>query len=332
MAHHRILPWRKVSRRVVSAGLQWQGTGRRLYLVAAEGNYDGLGKWLHGLGNAGISQEAGASETKIGHENPHQCVQKGIPFWTHEKGLKKRSKRSEIAFMDMSVNGKALLDTLSKKSQMERGRQKMENTARTYAYARVSSRDQNLSRQIEAFKALGIDERAIICDRASGKDMKRDGYMMLRDHLLRPGDTLVIKELDRLGRNKTEIHHELSYYKETGIRVKIMDIPTTMTEFPKGQEALQEVITNMIIEIFAYLAERERENIRHRQREGIDTARKAGVHLGRHSIKRPENWDQVYSRWKRHEITATEAMKQMSLKKGTFYKMVKGAENEEREG
>lgn len=208
----------------------------------------------------------------------------------------------------------------------------MENTSRTYAYARVSSRDQNLGRQIEAFKALGIDERAIIADRASGKDMKRDGYMMLRDHLLRPGDTLVIKELDRLGRNKAEIKRELQYFKENGVRVKIMDIPTTMTDFPPGQEALQEVITNLIVEIFSYLAEKERESIRQRQREGIDAARKAGVHLGRHSIKRPENWALVYSCWKRHEITAIEAMKQMSLKKGTFYKLVKETENEEREG
>ena len=109
----------------------------------------------------------------------------------------------------------------------------MEDTARTYYYARVSSTDQNLARQIDAFKALGATDRDIIKDKASGKDTDRDGYQALKGQLLRRGDTLVVTSLDRLSRTKWDIKEELRYFQMNGIRVKVLDLPTTLIEWPK---------------------------------------------------------------------------------------------------
>ena len=105
--------------------------------------------------------------------------------------------------------------------------------ARTYYYARVSTREQNLDRQIEAFKKLGADDRDIITDKESGKNLERTGYQALKLNILRPGDTLVVKSLDRLSRNKMDIRNELQYFKENGIRLKIIDLPTTMMDLPE---------------------------------------------------------------------------------------------------
>lgn len=107
---------------------------------------------------------------------------------------------------------------------------------KVFYYARVSSREQNLDRQIEAFKKLGADEREIIYDKESGKNLERVGYQALKNTLLRSGDTLVVKSLDRLSRNKTDIKNELQYFKDNNIRLKVIDLPTTMMDLPKGQE------------------------------------------------------------------------------------------------
>ena len=104
--------------------------------------------------------------------------------------------------------------------------------SRTYYYARVSSKEQNLDRQIAAFISLGADERDIITDKESGKNLNRAGYQALKNAMLRRGDTLVIKSLDRLSRNKADIKNELQYFKDNGIRLKVIDLPTTMMELP----------------------------------------------------------------------------------------------------
>jgi len=109
----------------------------------------------------------------------------------------------------------------------------MEN--RIYGYARVSSKDQNEDRQIEALTSFGVLSENIIVDKCSGKDIQRDGYQYLKRQILRSDDTLVIKELDRLSRNKSDIKNELEYFKEHNIHVRILDIPTTLTDFPKEQ-------------------------------------------------------------------------------------------------
>lgn len=110
----------------------------------------------------------------------------------------------------------------------------MEN--RVYGYARVSSREQNEDRQITALLQFRVLKENIIVDKLSGKDTNREGYLYLKNSLLRNGDTLIIKELDRSSRNKSDIKKELEYFKEHNIRVKILDIPTTLTDFQDSQQ------------------------------------------------------------------------------------------------
>ena len=195
--------------------------------------------------------------------------------------------------------------------------------SRTYYYARVSSKEQNLDRQIAAFKALGAQEREIITDKESGKDLERAGYQALKNAILRRGDTLVIKSLDRLSRNKTDIKSELQYFKDNGIRLKVIDLPTTMMELPEGQEWVFEMVNNILIEVLGTIAEQERTTIRQRQAEGIAAAKAKGKKLGRPAVAVPENWDDVYASWKNGEITAKEAMKRTGLKRTSFYKIAK---------
>ena len=191
---------------------------------------------------------------------------------------------------------------------------------RTFYYARVSSRDQNLDRQLAAFAAMGASERDIITDKESGKDLNRSGYTALKTAMLRPGDTLVVKSLDRLSRNKSDIKNELQFFKDSGIRLKVIDLPTTMMDLPQGQEWVFEMVNNILIEVLGTIAEQERATIKQRQAEGIAAAREQGKHLGRPKAVKPENWDTVFREWQAGEITAVEAMKRTGLKRSTFYK------------
>ena len=193
--------------------------------------------------------------------------------------------------------------------------------SRTYYYARVSSRDQNLDRQIAAFQALGAQDRDIITDKESGKDLERAGYQALKSAMLRQGDTLVIKSLDRLSRNKSDIKNELQYFKDHGIHLKVIDLPTTMMELPKGQEWVFDMVNNILIEVLGTIAEQERETIRRRQAEGIESAKAKGKKLGRPALSVPANWDEVYVEWKEGRITAKTAMERTGTKRTSFYKL-----------
>ena len=193
--------------------------------------------------------------------------------------------------------------------------------SRTYYYARVSSREQNLDRQIAAFATMGASERDLITDKESGKDLYRSGYTALKTAMLRRGDTLVVKSLDRLSRNKADIKNELQYFKDNGIRLKVLDLPTTLVEYPAGQEWVLDMVNNILVEVLASIAQQERETIRQRQAEGIATAKDKGKHLGRPKAQKPDNWNEVIARWKTGEITAVEAMRQTGLKRSTFYKL-----------
>jgi len=195
--------------------------------------------------------------------------------------------------------------------------------SKLFGYARVSSVSQSEDRQLDALKILGINERDIIIDKESGKDLNRSGYQGLKTNMLREGDTLVIKELDRLSRNKADIKHELEYYKEHGIRVKIIDIPTTMLDFPKGQEWVGEMVNNILIEVLGSIAEEERKKIRRRQREGIEAAHNRGLKFGRPNAKKPEKWNTALARVKAGEIRPVDAMKELSIKKTTYYNLIK---------
>lgn len=192
-----------------------------------------------------------------------------------------------------------------------------------YGYARVSTKDQNLDRQLIALRAFGIDDWDIIREKASGKSLNREAYQTLRNQLLREGDTLVIVALDRLSRNKLHIKQELEYNRGRNIRVMVLDMPTTLCQVNEGQEWIIEMINAILVEVLASLAEQERVKTLTRQAEGIEAAKLQGKHLGRPKIKIPEGWDNIYMLWKSGEITAVEAMKRSGLKKSTFYKHAK---------
>ena len=204
--------------------------------------------------------------------------------------------------------------------------------SRTYYYARVSSREQNLDRQLSAFHALGAAEREIITDKESGKDLNRPGYTALKTTILRPGDTLVVKSLDRLSRNKRDIENELQFFKENKIRLRVIDLPTTMMELPEQQGWVFEMVNNILIEVLGTMAQQEREVIRQRQREGIDAAKSKGKKLGRPAVSMPDNWSEVYSDWQSGAITAKEAMRQTGMKRSSFYKLVKEFESQYSKG
>lgn len=195
----------------------------------------------------------------------------------------------------------------------------MEN--RVYGYARVSSREQNTDRQIEALTKFGVPEQNIIIDKASGKDTEREGYQYLKRQILRRGDTLVIKELDRLSRSKTDIKRELESFKEMGVRVKILDLPTTLTDFPPEQLWVQEMVTAILIEVLGSIAENERMKIRARQREGIEAAKRRNVRFGRPPAPLPENWREIMAAVKRGEIRPVDAMREMGISHSRFYRL-----------
>lgn len=192
---------------------------------------------------------------------------------------------------------------------------------RIYGYARVSTREQNTDRQIEALIRFGVPEQNIIVDKASGKDTEREGYQYLKRQILRNGDTLVIKELDRLSRSKSDIKRELETFKEMGVRVKILDIPTTLTDFPLEQRWIQDMVTAILIEVLGAIAENERMKIRARQREGIEAAKRRNVRFGRPPKTLPENWREVMAAVKRGEMRPVDAMCELGVSHSRFYRL-----------
>ena len=221
------------------------------------------------------------------------------------------SEKVWIEFKDMSGIKKAFSDK-------KKGKSMREDNSRTFYYARVSARDQNLDRQIESFKAMGASERDIITDKESGKNLDRPGYQALRSTLLRRGDTLVIKSLDRLSRNKHDIQEELRYYQQSGIRVKILDLPTTMADLPENQAWVIELVNNILIEVLGTFAEQERTTIKARQAEGIAAAKAKGVRFGRPEKQLPDNFDEVFQQYVAKEISIRKAAKKCGIPPTTF--------------
>ena len=193
--------------------------------------------------------------------------------------------------------------------------------SRIYGYARVSSREQNEDRQYEALTRFGVPPENIIIDKCSGKDVEREGYQYLKRQILRAGDTLVIKELDRLSRNKADIKRELEEFKDKGIRVKILDIPTTLTDFPKEQAWVMDMINSILIEVLGSIAENERNKIRSRQREGIDAAKKKNVRFGRPSKPLPGNWQAVIAEVRNGNKKPVEAMRELGISRSCYYRL-----------
>lgn len=198
---------------------------------------------------------------------------------------------------------------------------------KTYAYIRVSTKEQNIDRQQESISKycldnnIDIDERDIIIEKQSGKDFNREGYLTLKNSLLRKGDTLIIKELDRLGRDMAMIKEEWRELEKLGISIVVIDTPILNTV---GKTDLEKtLISNIVFELLSYMAEKERVKIKQRQAEGIAAAKAKGIKLGRPEIQYPDNWIEVYNSWRGKEITAIKAMELTGLKKNSFYNLVK---------
>ena len=198
-----------------------------------------------------------------------------------------------------------------------------------FGYARVSTKQQNEDRQLAALKEYGVADNCIYIDKESGKNLQREQYQILRNAILREGDTLVIKELDRLSRNKSDIKAELEYYQQMKIKVVILDIPTTKITYENENKWVGDMITVVLIEVLSSMAEQERLKIRKRQAEGIAIAKKQCKKFGRPNVAKPPNWNSVLIATDRGEITAVEAMKKLRLKKTSFYKLKNTDKNAE---
>lgn len=194
---------------------------------------------------------------------------------------------------------------------------------KSFAYIRVSSKDQNEARQLDAIKGLNIDERDVFIDKQSGKNFDRPQYQTMKARL-RKGDTVYIKELDRLGRNADEIKKEWHEITQViGAYIVVLDMPVLDTR-PKanGMGEMEKLISTIVLELLAYMAQKERDSIRTRQAEGIAAAHKDGVKFGRPKQAVTEAFKAAYDEWKAGNITAVEAMKRSGMSKDTFYRRV----------
>lgn len=191
-----------------------------------------------------------------------------------------------------------------------------------YVYARVSSKDQHLDRQIEEIKRLypDIAEENFYTDKQSGKDFNRTNYQKLKE-VVSAGDEIIIKELDRLGRNKEEIKKELAWFKEKRVFCRILNIPTTLIDF-KDQEWLFDMVNNIMIEVMGAIAEQEREKIKQRQKEGIEVAQAKGVKFGRPKLEVPE-FETLYKAVQSSSITLKEALEKLNISKRSWYRLCK---------
>ena len=189
-----------------------------------------------------------------------------------------------------------------------------------YGYVRVSSKDQNEARQLDAMESHQISQDCIFMDKQSGKDFNRPQYRKLLRRL-RPGDVVVVLSIDRLGRDYTEILEQWRIItKEKQADIVVLDMPLLDTR--KSRDLTGTLIADIVLQLLSYVAQTEREFIRQRQAEGIEAAKQNGKKLGRPALVFPANWDSVYASWKAGEITAKTAMEQTGTKRTSFYKLV----------
>lgn len=197
---------------------------------------------------------------------------------------------------------------------------------RKFGYIRVSSKDQNEGRQLEAMRKMSINERDIYFDKQSGKNFERVNYQLLK-RMIRKGDILYIYSLDRFGRNKEEILQEWNdLTKNIEADIVVLDMP--LLDTTQYKDSMGTFIADLVLQILSWMAEEERERIRKRQREGIDLALQNGINFGRPTVFVSEEFKVVYRKWKAKELTAVEAMKESGIKKTSFYKLVKVYEEE----
>ena len=197
-----------------------------------------------------------------------------------------------------------------------------------YFYARVSSKDQNLARQLaEAKQYKNIDE--VFCDKVTGKKFERIEYDRLKS-MVREGDEVIVKEIDRLGRNKPESKEEIKWFAENGITLRILELPTTLIDF-NGQEWIKEMINNILIEVLTTIAEQEVRKTDKRRAEGIaampvingkKVSLKTGRTYGRQPLNIGDDFEKFLKKQKDGEMTVTECCKELGISRRTWYNRV----------
>ena len=197
-----------------------------------------------------------------------------------------------------------------------------------YFYARVSSKDQNLDRQLEAAKAYKNIDR-VFSDKQSGKNFDRPAYIEMKS-VVKPGDEVVVKELDRLGRDKDGIKEEIKWFKDNGVVLRILNVPTTLIDF-QGQDWIAEMVNNILIEVMGAMAQNEREKIRERQREGIDAmpvvggkrvSSKTGNAIGRANKVSDDAFQKFLEKNKKGEMSVSECCRELGISRTAWYKRV----------
>ena len=190
-----------------------------------------------------------------------------------------------------------------------------------YGYARVSTVEQNLDRQLEAFKSVGVEK--VFADKMSGKNFERTNYLALKKRL-KQGDQLYIKSIDRLGRNYEMIIEEWrDITRNIGADIIVLDMPLLDTRNKDGG-LTGHFISDLVLQVLSFVAETERNNIRQRTMEGIRVARAKGVHLGRPRKELPVNFKEVVAEYKARTISFKEALSILNMNRSTFYKFAKG--------
>ena len=188
----------------------------------------------------------------------------------------------------------------------------------TYGYIRVSSRDQNEDRQMDALQSL-VAKKNIYIDKQSGKDFDRPQYKKLV-RKLKKDNLLYIKSIDRLGRNYSEIQDQWRYLtKEKGVDIVVLDMPDTR----RGKDLMGTFLSDIVLQVLSFAAENERSNIRQRQAEGIAAAKARGVRFGRPQIQLPDHFEQIVAAWERGEITIHEVIRQCDMSEATFYRRLR---------
>ena len=190
-----------------------------------------------------------------------------------------------------------------------------------YGYIRVSTREQNEQRQLIAMREFGISQNRIYMDKQSGKDFERKNYKrMVRK--LKKDDTLVVKSIDRLGRNYEEILEQWRIItKEKQAAIVVLDMPLLDTR--QSRDLTGTLIADIVLQLLSYVAQTEREFIRQRQAEGIAAAKRNGVKFGRKPMERPEKFCRLKEQWQQGKISARSAAKELGISHGTFLKWVK---------
>lgn len=191
-----------------------------------------------------------------------------------------------------------------------------------YGYIRVSTKEQNIDRQLSCMYDQGLDNKYIFIDKQSGKDFNRNEYQKLKN-MLKSGDLLIIKSIDRLGRNYDMIIDEWrTLVNILNVDIQVLDMPLLDTR-AEGRNLIGKFISDIVLQILSFVAENERDNIKLRQAEGIKIAKEKGKHLGRPRIILPNNFQEIANQYKKKEITLAEALSSLNMNRSSFYKNLK---------